>query len=211
MTKLELTIIQIVLIMAAITNSWLLSCYSMDFSSKNKLKTELESICTVYKNPCRIVYKETNLIQGFTTPKGDIVLTDGLLNLLSYNQVRAVGLHELGHHILQHYKKQDKFLKNWDLDTKKLIKFRYSNEVEADLFATKYALSSNETNYLPSALTTLTNPTAINTNTVTHPSTATRINTINIYTNYYNQTQPILTRPYLLPKAQNNYSWELIY
>ena len=64
MTKLELTIIQIVLIMAAITNSWLLSCYSMDFSSKNKLKTELESICIVYKNPCRIVYKETNLIQG---------------------------------------------------------------------------------------------------------------------------------------------------
>ena len=101
------------------------------------------------------------------------------LDDLSYNEIRAVGLHEVGHRVLNHYQKQDKFLKNWNFDRNELKNFRYNNEFTADLFATLYFKQTKQKNYLPEALLKLTAPDKINISTSSHPSTRIRIEKIN--------------------------------
>ena len=144
-----------------------------------KIKSELELICTSYKTTCNVRYTDSYIPQAYTTYHGNIVLSSGLTNYLSYNEIRAVGLHEVGHRVLNHYQKQDKFLKNWNFDRNELKNFRYNNEFTADLFATLYYKQTKQKNYLPEALLKLTAPDKINISTSSHPSTRIRIEKIN--------------------------------
>ena len=70
-----------------------------------KIKSELELICTSYKTTCNVRYIDSYIPQAYTTYHGNIVLSSGLTNYLSYNEIRAVGLHEVGHRVLNHYQK----------------------------------------------------------------------------------------------------------
>lgn len=158
-----------------------------------KLQSELQSICNSYKNPCVINLTLSNEIQGYTTYKGEIILTKGLRRVLTYNEVKAVGLHEIGHHVLQHYKKQDKFIATHiNPSVKELREFRHANEIQADAYATLYYLLRNEHNYLPEALKKLTASDKLHTETMTHPSTYKRIQIIEEYQNNYERLRTSL-------------------
>lgn len=158
-----------------------------------KLQSELQSICNSYKNPCIINLTPSNDIQGYTTYKGEIVLTKGLRRVLTYNEVKAVGLHEIGHHVLQHYKKQDKFIATHiNPSVKELREFRHANELQADAYATYYYSLQNEHNYLLEALKKLTASDKLHTETITHPSTYKRIQIIKEYQSNYERLRTSL-------------------
>lgn len=163
-----------------------LACNAITLDEQLKIKQEAESICVSLKDSCTVKFPSSYIPQGYTTYQGEIILTTGLTDYLSYKEVRAVALHEVGHRVLKHYKQQDKFLKFWNLDQKELIKFRNSQEFAADEFATRYCLITNTPNSLPQALTRLTAPSKMNTTTVTHPSTNSRIERMKVIEfNYY--------------------------
>lgn len=160
--------------------------YGITLDEQLKIKQEAESICISLKDSCTVKFPISYIPQGYTTYQGEIILSTGLTDYLSYEEVRAVALHEVGHRVLKHYKQQDIFLKTWNLDTKKLQSFRHKNEFAADEFATKYTLITNTSNNLPQALTRLTAPNKMNMTTVTHPSTNSRIERIKVIEfNYY--------------------------
>lgn len=161
-----------------------LSCKAITLDEQIKIKQEAETLCTNFKDVCSVKFPMSHIPQGYTTYQGDIILTTGLINYLSYDEVRAVVLHEVGHRVLKHYQKQDKFLQKWNLSQKELQIFRHSNEFEADLFATKYYKLLSQKNYLPQALTKLTAPDKMDLSTTTHPSTNSRIERIKIYNRY---------------------------
>lgn len=160
--------------------------YGITLDEQIKISNEAKALCTSFNNYCSIRYFESYVPQGYTSYDHSINLSTGLTNYLDYNETRAVVLHEVGHVVLNHYKKQDKFLASWNLNMNELKSFRHSNEFSADEFATRYVLLLNQQNYLPQALTKLTAPSKMNTSTSTHPSTNDRIKQINsIKTNSY--------------------------
>ena len=170
-----------------------LTCNAITLDEQLKVKQEAEALCTSFNNYCTVKFPLSSIPQGYTTYQGEIILTTELINYLSYDEVRAVALHEVGHRVLKHYEQHDKFLKNWNLDQKKLIAFRHTKEFEADEFATTYFLIMNVPNSLPQALTKLTAPSKMNTTTPTHPSTNSRIERMkyieyNYYRNLFKQT-----------------------
>lgn len=160
--------------------------YGITLDEQIKISNEAKALCTSFNNYCSVRYFESYVPQGYTSYDHSINLSTGLTNYLDYNETRAVVLHEVGHVVLNHYKKQDKFLASWNLDQKELIKFRNSQEFAADEFATRYCLITNTPNNLPQALTRLTAPSKMNTTTVTHPSTNSRIERMKVIEfNYY--------------------------
>lgn len=163
-----------------------LSCKAITLDEQIKIKQEAETVCRNFKAVCSVKFPMSYIPQGYTTYQGDIILTTGLINYLSYDEVRAVALHEVGHRVLKHYQKQDKFLKSWNLDTNELARFRNKQEFEADEFVTLYNLLINTPNHLPQALTRLTVPSKMNISTSSHPSTNDRIERVKrIEFNYY--------------------------
>lgn len=163
-----------------------LACNAITIDEQLKIKQEAESICTSLKDSCVVKFPVSYIPQGYTTYQGEIILTTGLTDYLSFEEVRAVALHEVGHRVLKHYKQQDKFLKYWNLDPKELVRFRNTQEFEADEFATRYNLMLGTPNNLPQALTRLTAPSKMNTTTTTHPSTNSRIERMKVIEfNYY--------------------------
>lgn len=170
---------------------------------------ELQAVCNQYNKPCHIIYNnDLPRLTAFTTIKGDIILTKLTRAYLTKGQLKAVGLHEIGHHVLQHYQRQAREVLANGYSNKKQI--RHKHEIEADLYATRYTLVNNEPNYLPSALSVMTLPQYRNVSTPTHPATTVRIKIINKYTNYYNTpipayTQPAYIRHTYIPKAPSMY------
>lgn len=160
-----------------------------------KLQSELQVICNYHKNPCKIQLSPSNLTQGYTTYKGEIVLTQGLRTVLTYNEAKAVGLHEIGHHILQHHNRQYIFLTTHTNPTKQELKdFRHKNELQADAFATYYYLLKNEYNYLPEALKKLTSKDKLHQETLTHPSTYRRVQIMDKLQRSYKRSSTNFTR-----------------
>lgn len=155
-----------------------LTCNAITLNEQIQLKSELELVCQSYKTDCNVRYIDSYIPQAYTTYHGNIVFTTGLTNYLSYQELRAVGMHEVGHRVLKHYQKIDKFLDKWNFDLKVLQEFRNNGEYQADLFATLYFKQINQKNHLPEALIKLTAPDKLNVTTRTHPSTNSRINKI---------------------------------
>lgn len=170
-------ILMLLLSMIITTNSSL-ALTSNEFT---KLKDKLQAVCDIYNRPCEVKTLKSSNVNAFTSIQGEIYYTTGIINKLNYNEAYAVGLHEVGHHVLRHYNLGDML-------QKKRVDFKaahYRLETEADLFATKYALDNNEKNYLPEALTVIIPDTKKDLSTRTHPSRTIRIKHINNYTKYY--------------------------
>ena len=153
-----------------------------------KIKSEVEAVCNSFNNPCKVEFINSIIPQAYATYQGKIIITSELFNTLNYEEVRAVALHETGHHVLKHYKQTDKFLKTWDLKQESLIRFRYKNELEADRFVIEYNKLIGHNEYLNQALLHLVSPEKLNIKTNTHPSPQYRIEVINqnIKNNYRN-------------------------
>lgn len=169
-----------------------------------KIRKTVENICKLNNNPCQVEFIPDKKIQAYTTTKGQIVISKGIRNILDYNQLLSVCMHEVGHHLLKHYDRQNEFLKQ-DRTQSEIIAIRHKHEIEADLFSVSYSLYNNQPSYLPSALRTITSPNKLNTTTPTHPSYNTRTRVITNYQNYittgqdYRQNNIRYYQPYFLP------------
>lgn len=172
-----------------------------------KIRKTVENVCRLNNNPCHVKYIPDKRIQAYTTTKGHIVVSKGIRNILNYNQLLSVCMHEVGHHLLKHYDRQDEFLKQ-DRTQSEIVAMRHRHEIEADLFSTSYSLYNNQPVYLPSALRTITAPQHYNTTTTTHPSYNTRARIITNYQNYittgqgYRPNNIRYYQPYFLPYSK---------
>lgn len=165
-----------------------LPVFGITQNEQTNIKSEIEAVCKSFKKPCEVQYINSIIPQAYATYQGKIIITSELFNTLNYEEVRAVALHETGHHVLNHYKETDKFLSTWDLKQESLIRFRHKNELEADRFVIEYNKIINHNEHLDRALLHLVPPEKLNIQTTTHPSPQYRIDIINqnINHNYRN-------------------------
>lgn len=192
---------------------YLITCIpvpAMSLTDEIRLQKELTDICNQYNRPCKIIYSNSNKIQAYTTCQGNIIITKALSDKLGYDRTKAVGLHEVGHHILDHCNEQYRVVTDLDKTKEDIKNFRYSMETQADLFATNYYIKNKEPNYIPQALTAIIPEQSFNKSTANHPSAQIRINNIQTYTNYQQSLpQTVYTRSYYIPSTKVNYDWRL--
>lgn len=156
--------------------------YGLTEKEQTSIKNKLENTCDFYNTFCNVYFGNTKLVQAFTTVQGNIVISTGLANKLTYNEVLAVGYHEVGHRVLRHHVKYFKYIyMNYPTTLKQRQKIRHKHEIEADLFATMMSKKDNTKNYLPSALKKISIPQKRNVVSSTHPSINQRIKIMKSY------------------------------
>lgn len=135
------------------------------------LVKEITKVCQEYNKPCKVSIIEDKRTQAMTSSQGEIFFTKKLLDKVTYEEAYGVGLHEVGHHILNHFTNGQS---------------KHYNEFEADRFATWRLISSGKNNTLPNALFKIVPKRYWDYATETHPSTVTRIRLMMMYeTKYY--------------------------
>ena len=118
-----------------------------------------------------------------TYPDGHIYITRALSDRLDDNEVLGVALHEVGHHVLQHYRRFPV--------TKTTVLFPnaqqviHSLEYEADAFATLESLRVTKTAGTDTALIKITGEGMSEIETLTHPSTKNRVYRIKLIKENY--------------------------
>lgn len=156
--------------------------YGLTEKEQTSIKNKLENTCDFYNTFCNVYFGNTELVQAFTTVQGNIVISTGLANKLTYNEVLAVGYHEVGHRVLRHHVKYFEYIyMNYPTTLKQRQKIRHEHEIEADLFATMMAKKDNTKNYLPSALKKIVIKQKRNEASSTHPSINQRIKIMKSY------------------------------
>lgn len=156
-------------------------------SEKQKLFKDVQNVCIKYNKSCTVSELHYNKVNALTTRDYNIEFTTGILNKLSYNELFAVGLHEIGHIAHRHYKIHDIFYRYTTPRQYKegLKTLKYLQETDADLFATRYYINNNSFNYLPDALRALAPEHLRNISSNTHPSINSRIEKIETYSKFY--------------------------
>lgn len=156
--------------------------YGLTEKEQTSIKNKLENTCNYYNTFCNVYFGNTKLVQAFATVQGNVVISTGLANKLSYNEVLAVGYHEVGHRVLRHHIKYFEYIyTNYPTTFKQRQKIRHEHEIEADLFATMMAKKDNTKNYLPDALEKIVIKQKRNVVSSTHPSVNRRIKIMKSY------------------------------
>lgn len=167
--------------------------------------------CNSIQMKCQFKVIEDKIPQAFTTINNEIVITTSILDILTFNQMKSVILHEYGHFVYQHPKAMKKYFKTWEFDYDALKNVRHKQEIEADLYATHEAISNGFINHLPYALLKLHryNPKKLSVEAVTHPSVLERIYHMHRYEAYYTKYNNMLDNFIKNERLQyetNNYS-----
>lgn len=137
---------------------------------------ELETLCSIYQHECKVEVTDNKYPQAYATRDNKVVFTTGIIKMLTENELRSVGYHEVGHIIFNHYKRSDRFYGNFDFqDNNKAIEMRRNHEIESDLFSTYIDFKRGDVPYITTALLKLTSPARMSVATDTHPSTLYRI------------------------------------
>ena len=147
----------------------------------NNISKNVESICKSYNKICDVNYVDKEITRAYSLPT-EIYVYKGLIDILDKDELQAVMLHEVGHIVLNHHSRYFEYTwNNYPLSYNNKKFLNYSQEFEADLFATYYQLNNKKLNYLPNALKKIMPNGYENYETVTHPSYTKRI--INMTTN----------------------------
>ena len=160
-----------------------------DIQSFKELETVVvsELTCQRYNRKCKVQFTNQAIVNAMTYPDGHIYITRALSDRLSDNEVLGVALHEVGHHVLQHYRRFP-VTKTTVLfpNAKQVI---HSLEYEADAFATLESLRVTKTAGTDTALIKITGEGMSEIETLTHPSTKNRVYRIKlIKENYHGKT-----------------------
>lgn len=157
-----------------------------DIQSFKELETVVisELTCQRYNRKCKVQFTNQAIVNAMTYPDGHIYITRALSDRLDDNEVLGVALHEVGHHVLQHYRRFPV--------TKTTVLFPnaqqviHSLEYEADAFATLESIRLTKTAGTDTALIKITGEGMSEIETLTHPSTKNRVYRIKlIKENYY--------------------------
>lgn len=140
------------------------------------VSNHLETTCTKYKTYCNVVFINSSKVQAYTLPNGKILITTELANKLSYNELLAIGYHEVGHRVLRHVVRfYDYYSKHYPLSIQEFRYVRHKHEFEADMFSCLIDMKYNKGCHLPEALLKISKPEYRNYSSKTHPSITTRI------------------------------------
>ena len=156
-----------------------------DIQSFKELETVVisELTCQRYNRKCKVQFTNQPVVNAMTYPDGHIYITRALSDRLDDNEVLGVALHEVGHHVLQHYRRFPV--------TKKTIVFPnaqqviHSLEYEADAFATLESIRLTKTAGTDTALIKITGGDMSEIETLTHPSTKNRVYRIKLIKENY--------------------------
>lgn len=132
---------------------------------------------------CEVFISEKSHRIAYTTMSNDIIITKGMLNYLSDNEIRSVLYHELAHVKLQHSKKLlEEVYKRYPHNTSKDLKtFRHIQEYSADITASQMLKEDNKPNKLSQALIKILKLKQSDINSDTHPPIKQRIYVINTW------------------------------
>ena len=156
-----------------------------DIQSFKELETVVisELTCQRYNRKCKVQFTNQPIVNAMTYPDGHIYITRALSDRLDDNEVLGVALHEVGHHVLQHYRRFPV--------TKTTILFPnaqqviHSLEYEADAFATLESIRLTKTAGTDTALLKITGGDMSEIETLTHPSTKNRVYRIKLIKENY--------------------------
>lgn len=157
-----------------------------DIQSIKELETIVisELACQRYHRPCKVQFTNHPIVNAMTYPDGHIYITRALSDRLDNNEVLGVALHEVGHHVLQHYRRFPV--------TRSTILFKDAKQIiqgfeyEADAFATLESIRMTGTTGTDTALLKITGGNLIDVETLTHPSTRNRVYRIKLIKENYN-------------------------
>ena len=157
-----------------------------DIQSFKELETVVisELTCQRYNRKCKVQFTNQPVVNAMTYPDGHIYITRALSDKLDDNEVLGVALHEVGHHVLQHYRRFPV--------TKTTVLFPnaqqviHSLEYEADAFATLESIRLSKTAGTDTALIKITGEGMSEIETLTHPSTKNRVYRIKLIKENYN-------------------------
>lgn len=156
-----------------------------DIQSFKELETIVisELTCQRYNRKCKVQFTNQAIVNAMTYPDGHIYITRALSDKLDDNEVLGVALHEVGHHVLQHYRRFPV--------TKTTVLFPnaqqviHSLEYEADAFATLESIRLTKTAGTDTALIKITGGDMSEIETLTHPSTKNRVYRIKLIKENY--------------------------
>ena len=156
-----------------------------DIQSFKELETVVisELTCQRYNRKCKVQFTNQPIVNAMTYPDGHIYITRALSDRLDDNEVLGVALHEVGHHVLQHYRRFPV--------TKATVLFPnaqqviHSLEYEADAFATLESIRLTKTAGTDTALIKITGEDMSEIETLTHPSTKNRVYRIKLIKENY--------------------------
>lgn len=156
-----------------------------DIQSFKELETIVisELTCQRYNRKCKVQFTNQAIVNAMTYPDGHIYITRALSDKLDDNEVLGVALHEVGHHVLQHYRRFPV--------TKTTVLFPnaqqviHSLEYEADAFATLESIRLTKTAGTDTALIKITGEGMSEIETLTHPSTKNRVYRIKLIKENY--------------------------
>lgn len=156
-----------------------------DIQSFKELETVVisELTCQRYNRKCKVQFTNQPIVNAMTYPDGHIYITRALSDRLDDNEVLGVALHEVGHHVLQHYRRFPV--------TKATVLFPnaqqviHSLEYEADAFATLESIRLTKTAGTDTALIKITGGDMAEIETLTHPSTKNRVYRIKLIKENY--------------------------
>ena len=156
-----------------------------DIQNLKELETIVvsELTCQRYHKPCKVQFVNRPEVNAMTYPDGHIYITRALSDKLNDNEVLGVALHEVGHHVLQHYRRFPV--------TKSTIQFKNAKQIiqgfeyEADSFATLESIRLTKTANTDTALLKITGGNLIDIETLTHPSTRERVYRIKLIKENY--------------------------
>ena len=156
-----------------------------DIQSFKELETIVisELTCQRYNRKCKVQFTNQAIVNAMTYPDGHIYITRALSDRLDDNEVLGVALHEVGHHVLQHYRRFPV--------TKTTVLFPnaqqviHSLEYEADAFATLESIRLTKTAGTDTALLKITGGGMSEIETLTHPSTKNRVYRIKLIKENY--------------------------
>lgn len=189
----------ILAVMCAVT----CAAFSITIDEQGELTQEIINLCHDYNKPCSVRISPLVVPNAFTHTSGTITITQGLLDKLNYEELKAVAYHEVGHHVLDHCNKLIELSwNNYPANYKLIQRQRFAAELEADAFAARYVSPQA----FESALNKLVPQGYYNKDTLWHPSPNTRVQIMYQNYNQYYKSRRIYEDSNLDPRYSNSIS-----
>ena len=159
---------------------------AMSLTDQVKLIKNTYTTCGKYGVKCNVKVIDTKQLIAQSNINNEIKYSTGILDYLSYNQMRSVTYHEIAHLKLKHSEKTRDLLFSSFQHNKRIprwiyIQHKHNNEYQADWLASYMMLTDNVPNHLDTALLLLTPQQHYYKQSVSHPSTYNRVRMIHHY------------------------------
>lgn len=160
-----------------------LNVNAMSLVEQVKVIKDTVDTCNKYNVACEVQVHKTNLLQATSNAQNQIKYSTAILNYLPYDEMKSVAYHEIAHLILQHPHQTQRLLFNsfrfnQPMPAYIMIEHKHSNEYQADWYASYMMKLDNVPNKLDTAIQLLTPINNYHKQSISHPSTYSRVQRI---------------------------------